>query len=189
MESETLSTGQIVPSLEALQPVEVVHRNAWFALKNRGGYFSLEYHMDQVVVLPIVDSWQMLFVRVRRPLVSDTPLELPAGASLDGEAPRATAQRELAEETGIMIDDTDRFIECEPLSELPGRSPQLLKIYRLDLSAREFRARVAHDNEVTGVELLDFEELRQAIVDGRLYVSSCIAIAARYLFENAEREV
>jgi ADP-ribose pyrophosphatase len=59
------------------------------------------HHPGAVVVVPVDDSGRVLMVRQWRVAVGTTLLELPAGKrDVDGEAPEATAVRELEEELG-----------------------------------------------------------------------------------------
>ena len=48
-------------------------------------------------------------VRVKRPVIKDTPLELPAGSIDKDENVAAGAARELLEETGIQVTSLDEF--------------------------------------------------------------------------------
>jgi ADP-ribose pyrophosphatase len=61
-------------------------------------------HRGAVVILPFLDGDRVCLVRQWRPAVRQTLLELPAGTLEPGEAPEATARRELAEETGYTAD-------------------------------------------------------------------------------------
>ena len=75
------------------------------AVLNRGGYFTVEYNQPQVLILPIVENNSVVMVRVRRPVIADNTLELPAGGVQMDESPIEAACRELSEETGIKIHD------------------------------------------------------------------------------------
>ncbi len=57
-------------------------------------------HPGAVVVLPLTDDGDVVFVRNVRVAVGGELLELPAGTLEPGEPPEACAARELAEETG-----------------------------------------------------------------------------------------
>lgn len=57
-------------------------------------------HHGSVVLIPIDDSGNLLFVRQYRHAAARDMLELPAGTLNEGELPRDCAGRELREETG-----------------------------------------------------------------------------------------
>jgi 8-oxo-dGTP pyrophosphatase MutT (NUDIX family) len=118
----------ISPQCSSLQPVHTVHENPWFCVRNRGGYYTVEYNQPQALLLPIVDHSQFVFVKVYRPVIADVTLELPAGGSVENESPAQAAARELQEETGIEIRDTERFEMLPPLVITP-RSPCLAYIF------------------------------------------------------------
>lgn len=163
---------------------DVVYRNNWFEICNRNGYFSLEYGVPQVVVLPIIERSKILFVRVKRPLICDSPLELPAGGANKGESLVEVAARELKEETGIQVTNLERFEKMPLISELPGRSPELLTNFRINLSMMEYSSRVRHDTEIEKLELLDIYAVLKAVRGGEIYVSAVLAIVLRYIIQD-----
>lgn len=116
------------------QPVRTVHINPWFVVRDRGGYFPTEYKQPQVIILPIIDNHSILMIRVKRPVIADSTLELPAGSVKRNEPPLTAAAREFAEETGIEIEDTRRFMAKAPISSSPNRTPTLMYIYQIFLS-------------------------------------------------------
>ena len=150
---------------------------------SRGSYFTIEYERPQVVVLPVLEEQSIVMVRVKRPLIDDCPLELPAGDSVDGETPRMAAMREFSEETGILIEDPLRFSPELPISEMPGRMPVLLSVFRLDLKRSEFDSRNQHDNDIVSVEAISLTEVAQKLINGEIYLSSPIAIISRLLLK------
>jgi 8-oxo-dGTP pyrophosphatase MutT (NUDIX family) len=166
-----------------LKPVFLAHENAWFRVMSRGTYYTIEYERPQVVILPVMEGRSIIMLRVRRPLLDDCPLELPAGDSLHGETPRMAAMREFAEETGIHIEDPLRFVPDLPVSEMPGRIPVLLSVFRVDLSKPEFESRTQHDNDIVSVEAISFSDAAQKMIDGEIYLSSPVAIISRLLLE------
>ena len=172
------------PQCPSLQPVSTEHTNPWFALKNRGGYYTIEYHQPQVAILPVVDNHSIVMVRVKRPVLDDTPLELPAGAAALNETPKETAARELKEETGIRIDRIDRFNLLPSIAISPNRYPVLPWIYQIDISQNEFDIREQHDGEVENVECLEYEEVKRKILNGGIYISLAIAIVSRFFFSR-----
>jgi 8-oxo-dGTP pyrophosphatase MutT (NUDIX family) len=166
-----------------LKPVELLHENEWFALRNRGGYYTMEYHLQQVIVLPIVGGSDIVMVRAKRPVLGDSTLELPAGCAEDGEAPEAGAARELAEEAGIAI-DARRMVPMPPLAGSPNRIPYLLYVFRADLTREEWERRGPHDAEVEGVELVPLKSIPGLIERGALYVAVPIAVISTYLLNR-----
>ena len=164
-----------------LEPALLAHQNPWFKVMLRGSYCTIEYERPQVVTLPVLGGNSIVMIRVRRPLIDDYPLELPAGDSQDGETPRIAAMREFSEETGIRIEDPLRFVPELPVSEMPGRMPVLLRVFRVDLSKFEFDSRSPHDNEIVSVEAIPFIEVARRLVEGDIYLSSPVAIISRLL--------
>jgi len=171
----------ISPQCPSLVPVETLHENPWFVVRNRGGYYTTEFRQPSVVILPIVDNSSILMVRVKRPLLSDTPLELPAGSVLDNELPVQGASRELAEEAGIEILDVERFKSMPPIAESPNRSPCLLHVFKIDISTFEYSHRQKHDEEIESVELLNFEQVYTYVAKGNFYVSTPMAVVLRFI--------
>ena len=174
----------IAPQCHSLQPVITIHENKWFSLMNRGGYYTLECHRPQVVILPVVDNRAIVMVRVKRPVMADSPLELPAGGAKENEAPLEAAAREFQEETGVKIDRLDRFQLLPSIAISPNRYPILPWIYQIDILKQEFDTRDSHDDEVVSVECFTFEEVKEKIIQGEIYVSLPLAIVSRFLFSE-----
>jgi len=172
------------PGCNTLIPVKTIHENPWFSLKCRGGYYTIEYHYHQVVVLPVVDEHSIVMVRVKRPVIADTPLELPAGGSNPDETPLDAITRELGEETGIIIKDHKRFRLLPSIAISPNRYPILPWIYKINISEKEFLERKKHDTEIASVELFSFDEVCQMIRAGLIYVSLPLAIISRFLLDK-----
>lgn len=172
---------QTAPRCRALRPAKTLHRNPWFTVCNRGGYFTVEYNAPQVAVLPIVDDRAIVMVRVKRPVINDVTLELPAGGANKGESARAAARRELAEETGITIRSLDRFVPLPPLAVSSARNPLLPYLFYVNINAREFRCRCPHDQEIVSVECFSYAEIKKRIAIGEIYVSLPLALICRFL--------
>ena len=173
----------LAPSCSALGCAALVHENPWFSVMDRGGYFTVEYPMPQVIILPVVEKRAVVMVRVHRPVIADCPLELPAGGFADGESPRQAAARELAEETGIRIDDPQRLVPLPPVAGSPNRNPMLLHIFRVDLTHNDFLMRGPHDQEIRAVELIAYPQVAQLLRQGEIYVAVPMAILGRLLLD------
>jgi 8-oxo-dGTP pyrophosphatase MutT (NUDIX family) len=159
-----------------LVPVDIVHENPWFSVRNRGGYFTVEYRFTHVAILPVIDDRWVVMVRVKRPVINDIPLEFPAGGAYPGEEPTVAAARELGEETGILIEDLGRFAPMTPIAESSTRIPRLSYFFRLNMSEGEFAARSSHDDEISSVERIPVGDLPGMMNRGTIYVSVSLAM-------------
>lgn len=164
-----------------LNPVDTYHENPWFALRNRGGYFTIEYNLPQVAILPVVNDDSVLMVRVKRPVLNDMPLELPAGSIEKEEDPIHAASRELGEEAGIIITDLSRFIPMAPIAVSSTRVPNLSYVFKVDLSEEEFDNRLTHDDEIHSVERFALNDLGDMMNTGKIYVSVSLAVLGIFL--------
>lgn len=169
------------PACTDLLPMETLHENPWFTVRNRAGYFTVEYREPQVTVLPVIDGSSLVMVRVKRPVLCDSPLEFPGGTGKPHEDPSAIAKRELLEETGISIAEESRFRPLAPICASSTRMPRLIYVFRVDITRREFLERRHHDDEIDEVVEVDLQTLASLLSDGGIYVSVPLAIAARFL--------
>jgi len=172
------------PQCLSLTPVKDLHVNKWFIVRDRGGYFTVEYKHPHVIILPIVDNSSILMVCVKRPVIADITRELPAGSVKENEKPIAGAAREFAEETGIKIPDEERFLALPPISNSPNRNPNLVNIYEVSISQAEYDNRGKHDDEVESVECYRFNEIKGMLISGQIYVGVPVAIIGRYLLQK-----
>ena len=171
------------PQCHSLRPVTTIHVNPWFSIKNRGGYFTIEYNTPQVLILPILDNRAIVLVRVYRPVIAENTLELPAGGTNGDELPVSAAVREFREETGILVSDPNRFQMLPPLVHM-ARSPILPYIFQVHLVQQEYDLRMDHDHEILGVEYFSYREVLQKIEQGELYIGLQLAVIMRYFICN-----
>lgn len=176
-----------VLALPHLLPVETIHTNPWFVVRKRGGHYTMETHEAHVAILPVVGRGEIAMVRVLRPLINDATWELPAGGfNPDQETPEEGVRRELAEETGIWVDDLDRFQPLPPLAIIPNRTPSLIFPFRIGLTKAEFDNRRSHDHEISEVLCFSFKQLVQMIQNGEIYVAMPVAMISRWLFDEGK---
>lgn len=169
------------PACHELVPVDTLHENPWYSVRNRGGFFTVEYRLRQVVVLPVVNHDSILMIRVRRPVVNDMPLELPAGAIEKYEDAASGAARELLEETGVKVANLDRFITMAPISVSSTRNPNLSYIFKVDISEEEYFNRQPHDDEIFSVERFPINDMAKKMTSGEIYVSLTLAVLGIFL--------
>ena len=91
LKSETVYTGHAF----------TVHRDTLQLPDGHETRFDIVEHPGSVVILPVDDRKNLLFVRQYRHATGLDLLELPAGTLDKDEAPEACARREVREETGM----------------------------------------------------------------------------------------
>lgn len=160
---------------------ESVFSCPWFAIHENNSYFELRNHQEQVVVLPIVQASDLVFVRVHRQLFSEALWELPAGAVEPSETPLDAGMRELREETGIRAFDPNLWRELDPIAVMPNRMSERAHVFLVHLDEVQWTERSAHDDEITEVGRFDDQELMQLLSSGSLNVALPMAVALRYL--------
>ena len=83
-------------------------------------------HSGSVVLLPIDDAGNLLFVRQYRTAVGRDLLELPAGSRNENEPFEKCAAREIREETGMEAGKLQKLGEFYPV---PGYSTELMAAF------------------------------------------------------------
>ena len=137
---------------------------------------DLVVHPGSVVVLPLMDSRQVVMIRNHRFSVDDTLWELCAGTLERGEDPVVCAHRELHEETGFrarLIRPLCRFYPA------PGISDELMHAFvATDLSRHAPRLEPGERIDTEVVELADLESM---MGDGRILDGKTIAVLLYWL--------
>jgi ADP-ribose pyrophosphatase len=139
-------------------------------------------HPGAVVVVPIEDDREhVLLVRQYRAAIDGNVLEVPAGKrDVDGEAPEATAHRELEEEIG------HRARTLIPLAEFyntPGFCDEYTYLFAAlglhALDARDTQTAEEHEMEVVRLALADVPRMIEAreIVDAKTIIGLTLARA------------
>ena len=136
-------------------------------------------HGGSVVIVPIDQEGNLLFVRQYRHAAGMDLLELPAGTLEKDEDPAICAAREIREETGFAA---DRIEKIGDFYLAPGYSTEFMHVYL----ARDLR----HDpleadaDEFLSVEKLSFAEAIQRVESGEMPDAKSLAallLAKSYL--------
>ena len=127
-------------------------------------------HPGAVTILPLFDDGRICLIRNFRPAVGHELFELPAGTLEPGEAPLATATRELQEETGYTA------TRVEPLCEFwmsPGILNELMHVF----VARGLRRGQASldEGEIVAPHPVTRDEALAMIADGRIQDAKSVA--------------
>ncbi len=120
-------------------------------------------HRGSVVLVPVDEKGDLLFVRQYRHATGLDLLELPAGTLEAGEAPEACARREIREETGMAAGKLEHL---GSFYLAPGYSSEYMHVYL----ATELRPDPlqADDDEFLSVEGHSFEEAMKMASRGGL---------------------
>ena len=163
------------------QPAKPVFQNHRFSLLENEDYHVVEYHTQQVIVLPILENERVVMPKVFRKILGGAVWELPAGGVQKNENPEEAALRELREETGISITDISRLIPENTLVVSPNRLPMFPSIYSVNVSENEFDSRSMHDDEVESVDCFSMNKIKAMIETGEIITSITLAILGRFI--------
>jgi len=163
----------------------ILHKNPYFSVNLNDDYYSLSFPTEQVVILPVVDDNNILFIKAIRPVFDEPIIELPAGTVDKGEVIVEAARRELGEETGINLSGKNRLKPLSSLNTIPSRTAQMLNIYQANVSMNEYEKRNDHDNEVAGTMLLKNEQVIQKIQSGEIFVATTVAVCLRHILHKS----
>jgi len=138
-------------------------------------------HPPAVLIVPIDESGNILFIRQYRHATGKVILELPAGVVEDGETPEVCARREIREETGMSARSVDtlggyymvpgysteylhvflaRDLQHEPL---PGDEDEFIDVVRIPVFQAYAQAEAGeiHDSKTLAALLLAKPHLNQ----------------------------
>lgn len=92
----------------------------------RSVWFDVVVHGGAVVILPLDDDGNLLFVRQYRHPAGQELLELPAGTLEENEPPEECARREIREETGMAA---NAMIRLGGFYLAPGYSTEYMHVF------------------------------------------------------------
>lgn len=167
----------------------IKHNNPYFSVNLLSSYYSLLFHQEQAIVLTTVENNFFLFVKAKRHLLKDSTIEFPSGSIKNNESIRKGATREIFEETGIKINSSKRLKKGTALSVVPSRFSQKLNVFYLDIKMDEFINKKKHDNEIDEVFLSTFEETKQLIINGDIYVMGTLSLILKYFISKEKINV
>lgn len=115
--------------------------------------FHIVEHPGAVAIVPVHANGDVVLLKQFRPSIGEEIYEIPAGTIEKGEAPLATAKREIIEETGFRAKKWEKIGEfytapgfCTELmhvyvakvlspAQLPGDADEILKPVRMSIDA------------------------------------------------------
>lgn len=92
----------------------------------RSTTFSIVEHPGAVAIVPVFDNGDVILLKQFRPSIGAEIYEIPAGTLEEGEAPLATAKREIVEETGFKARTWEKIAE---FYTAPGFCTELMHVF------------------------------------------------------------
>lgn len=105
--------------------IRVVARDLVLPNGRRTTYTVVE-HPGAVAIVPVHSNGDVVLLRQFRPSIGEEIFEIPAGTIEKGEAPLATAKREIIEETGFKAKTWSKIAE---FYTAPGFCTELMHVY------------------------------------------------------------
>lgn len=161
---------------EIIDSARVYHGRIWDVIRDQidlghGRVVERDYvdHTSAVAILAIDENDDVALIRQYRHPVRRDLWEIPAGLlDVEGEAPLAAAQRELAEESDLQA---KQWEELTRFYTTPGGSNEQLIIYvARDISVVPLQRRHERRDEEEDLEIVfvPFRELLDAVVAGNI---------------------
>ena len=147
-------------------------------------YYDLVQHDPGVVIVPVTDEGEILFVKQYRLGSQKELLELPAGMTNEGEDPDPAAERELQEETGY---ESLNMIKLGGFYASAGYCSEYLNIYL----ARDMKWNPLpqDDDEFISNIKMSVEEAYEAVENGEIEDAKTIAalmMAQKYIRKGSQ---
>jgi 8-oxo-dGTP pyrophosphatase MutT (NUDIX family) len=137
---------------------------------NRETKLEIIEHGGSVVLLPVDDAGNILFVRQYRHAVGGDLLELPAGTRNGEELFEECAAREIREETGM---EARKLQKLGEFYVVPGYSTERMAVFlALDLKDNPLQA---DDDEFLQLERIPLKKTLQMVEQGELQDAKSLA--------------
>ncbi len=133
-------------------------------------------HPGAVVILPVTDTNEILFVKQWRRAVQKRLIELPAGTLEEGEPVAECAQRELREETGFRAEE---LIPMGGFYSAPGFCTEYLHLFLARGLVRDPLA--GDEDEKIDLLCLPLPQVEAMIVSGEICDAKTLAGIQRYV--------
>jgi ADP-ribose pyrophosphatase len=132
-------------------------------------------HPSAVVIIPVLDSGEILAVHQYRYAMQRETLELPAGKLDPGEDPETTARRELIEETGYQASSWKKLLSFAPSL---GYSTEIIHVFL----ARDLKpaGTTPNEDEIVRVRSFTPADLKAMVMEGQLIDGTTMVALAAY---------
>ena len=140
---------------------------------------------DAVVILPVNNNNEIIFVKQYREVVGKDLLELPAGMIDKGENPKQAAIRELEEETGIKANNIEFLIDFYASC---GYTHEKFYVY-IAKDFEKWKQHLDDTEEILSIEKINIEDCIKDALENKFEAAHVnIAILTYYLKNNKRRK-
>ncbi|PRB84457.1 NUDIX hydrolase [Pseudomonas sp. MYb185] len=159
--------------------MSIQYENPWFKVVRDGRFhYVVENKADNgAAVLALLDDKEFLLLRVKRMAHAGIQREIPRGYGEPGETSLACARRELAEETGYLIDESRLRLlgRFKPNSAILAST---IDLYLAQVNSSDLTEQ--RDDEAEAVERISVADMRQLLRDGAIQDGFTLAALAHY---------
>ena len=139
-------------------------------------------HPGAVAVVALTDDGRICLVRQYRTALGRVTVEIPAGKLAPGEDPLECATRELLEETGMTA---EKMAFLTTIASSAGFCDELIHIYMA--TGLSFSKSSPDADEFINVDLVEVDELVNAVLDGR--IEDCKTVVGALLCDAISRRL
>lgn len=155
------------------------YANPWFKVVQDGRFHYVveENASNGAAVLALIDDQEFLLLRMRRAPHAGVQLEIPRGYGEPGETSLACARRELAEETGFLVSESQLSLlgQLKPNSAILASS---IDLYLARITSQDQTQQ--RDDEADALMQLSLSELQHLLRQGEIQDSFTLAALAHY---------
>lgn len=134
---------------------------------------------DAVIVLPITEDGEIIFIEQMRESVGKVCLELPAGMIDSGEESIDAAKRELEEETGIIAKNIELLLDGYPSA---GYTSEKIYIY-LATDFEQGKVKLDETEEITSVKKIPIEKALNLISENYFEEINMVVAILMYYYK------
>lgn len=159
--------------------MSIQYENPWLKVVRDGRFhYVVEDRAENgAAVLALVDDNEFLLLRVKRAAHTGIQREIPRGYGESGETSLTCARRELAEETGYLVDESQLSLlgRLKPNSAILAST---IDLYLAQVNSGDLTEQ--RDDEAVAVERVSLADMRRLLREGEVQDSFTLAALAHY---------
>ncbi|MGL5634501.1 MAG: NUDIX hydrolase [Sarcina sp.] len=128
---------------------------------------------DAVMIVPITDNDEFIILKQFRPAINDYIYEFPAGLVDAGETFEEAAKRELYEETGLELVDSEILIKSAYTSV--GMSDETVAVIKATVKGEITTSNVEDDEEIEVIKIKK-ENIQNFVKNNNVSIKTALAV-------------